>query len=501
MKNTSIYEDISTRTGGDIFIGVVGPVRSGKSTFIKKFIEAVILPNIENEYDRTRTRDELPQSAGGRAVMTTEPKFVPDEAVTITVGGNVKMKVKMIDCVGYMIPEAIGKTENGESRMVNTPWSDDPVPFEQAAEIGTYKVISEHSTIGMLVTSDGTVGEILRESYVKAEERIASELKAIGKPFAIILNSATPESEQSESLALSLEEKYGVPVALVNCLELNAQDVDHIIDMLLSEFPIREITVELPGWLGALDKNHKLIRRIYDAVSTASKNTHKMGDIQSNFMSVMGEKLADLSDGADNLVSVATGICNMGTGEFAVKLALPDSLYYEIVEEITGVSIKSESDMLKTLADLSEIKREYDKFEEAINEVNSKGYGIVMPDIADMTLEEPVIVKQAGNYGVKLRASAPSIHMIKANIETELNPIVGTEQQSEELVKSMLREFEEDPQRLWDSNMFGKSLYDLVNEGLHAKLEHMPDDARAKLSDTLAQIINEGSGGLICIIL
>ncbi len=501
MNNTSIYNDIAKRTGGDIFIGVVGPVRSGKSTFIKKFIEAVVLPNIESEYDRTRTRDELPQSAGGKAVMTTEPKFVPDEGVNIALANGAKMKVKMIDCVGYMIPEAVSKTENGESRMVHTPWSDEPMPFEAAAEMGTAKVINEHSTIGMLVTSDGTVGEIARESYVAAEERIARELKAIGKPFAVILNSAAPDSPDSEVLAMSLEAKYGVPVALVNCLELDAQDVDHIIGMLLGEFPIREISVELPPWAGALDRDHKLIRRVYEAVSAASEVTSKMGDVQNGFMTVLGEKLADMTDEGSRLVSVAEGSFDMGNGEFKVKLSLPHEIYYGIIGEITDEHVESERDVLKLLTALSDAKHEFDKFEDAIAEVNAKGYGIVMPDISDMTLEEPVIVKQAGNYGVKLRASAPSIHMIKADIETELNPIVGTEQQSEELVKSMLKEFEEDPSRLWESNMFGKSLYDLVNEGLHAKLEHMPDDARAKLSDTLAQIINEGSGGLICIIL
>ena len=501
MDNSGIYNDIALRTGGDIFIGVVGPVRSGKSTFIKKFIESSVMPNIENEYDRNRTRDELPQSAGGRTVMTTEPKFVPDEADTITVGESAKMRVKMIDCVGYMIPEAISKNENGEMRMVHTPWNDEPVPFDVAAETGTSKVIKEHSTIGILVTTDGTIGDIPRDSFVAAEERVAAELREIGKPFAVILNTADPSKEEAEALAEELEAKYKAPIALVNCLELNKDDIDHILEMILMEFPLKELTLEIPGWAGALGREHPLMRRITEAAKVSADKAAKMGDISSCYTASVDDMLSDFSEGDGT-----TGICDtvasdMGTGKVRVRLRLPDNLYYSVVSEITGTDIGSEKDIIRTLKHLSDVSREYAKFAEAIDSVNEKGYGIVMPDIEDMTLEEPVMVKQAGGYGVKLRASAPSIHMIKAEIETELNPVVGTEQQSEELVKSMLREFEEDPQKLWDSNMFGKSLYDLVNDGLHAKLAHMPDDARSKLSETLAQIINEGSGGLICIIL
>lgn len=501
MVNSTIYKDIATRTGGDIFIGVVGPVRTGKSTFLKKFVESSVMPNIESDYDKSRTRDELPQSAGGRAVMTTEPKFVPDEAVTISVGGNTKMRVKMIDCVGYMIPDAVAKTENGETRMVHTPWSDEPVPFDVAAETGTSKVIKEHSTIGMLVTTDGTIGDIPRESYVAAEERAASELRAIGKPFAVILNTADPTKPEAEALANELEAKYKAPVALVNCLELNSDDIDHILGMLLMEFPLKELALEVPGWTAALGKEHQLMRRIIDAAGTSAGNITKMGEVSSVYIPSLTDMLADLAESGDALPSGETVESDMGSGNVRVKLKLPESLYYSVISDITGDEITSEKDMIKTVRRLSDVSREYAKFAEAIDEVNDKGYGIVMPDIEDLTLEEPVMVKQAGGYGIRLRASAPSIHMIKAGIETELNPMVGTEQQSEELVRSMLKEFEEDPGRLWESNMFGKSLYDLVNEGLHAKLEHIPDDARKKLSDTLAQIVNEGSGGLICIIL
>lgn len=503
MEN-SIYRDIAERTGGDIYIGVVGPVRTGKSTFIKKFMESVVMPNIVNEYDRERARDEMPQSAGGKTVMTTEPKFIPDDAVKIKVGDSTELKVKMIDCVGYLIPEAIGCEENGEMRMVHTPWSEEPVPFDVAAETGTKKVISEHSTIGMLVTTDGTIGDLGRDNYTGVEERVAKELSDIGKPFAIILNSARPESDEAVKLAMKLEEKYNAPVALVNCMELNGEDISHILEMVLMEFPVREISVKLPVWTSVLDEEHKLIKGIYEVIGKAADTINKLSTISDAFTETLNtglnKVLASYGETTDETYTVIEKI-EPGYGSGTIEIRLPEELYYDIISEITGIPMKNESDLLASLKSLSAIKKEFDKYSEAIESVNSRGYGIVMPEVSDLQLEEPEIVKQAGGYGVRICASAPSVHMIKANIETEINPIIGTEQQSEELIKFLTKDFDENPEAVWESNIFGRSLYELVNDGLHTKLEHLPDDARIKFGETLSKIINEGSQGLICIIL
>lgn len=504
MAEDFIYKDIAQRTNGDIYIGVVGPVRTGKSTFIKRFLETAVIPRIGNEYERTRTRDELPQSAGGRRVMTTEPKFIPDEAVEIMLEGGASMRVKMVDCVGYMVPDAIGNTENGETRMVHTPWSEKPMPFEEAAEMGTGKVIREHSTIGLLVTSDGTFGDIPRASFESAEARIAGELSEIGKPFAVILNSADPLSESAEALAMSLEKKYGAPVALVSCLDLDEHDIAGIMEMILMEFPVCEIRLSLPGWTSALEDDFWLKRALMKDILADSGKVSKMGDVLSAFVPDFKASLSESirkNTGIENAVDVAVDEMDMGSGSVTISIKLTGEVYFRVISELTGMNITDDRVLLSTLRLLSETKEEYDKFSEAIDEVLDKGYGIVMPSVEEMKLEEPEIVRQPGGYGIRLRASAQSIHMIRAGIETEISPIVGTEQQSEDLVHSMLRDFEEDPKKIWESNLFGKSLYDLVNEGLHTKLEHMPDDAREKLGETLSRIINEGSSGLICIIL
>lgn len=488
----NIYSDIATRCGGNIYVGVVGPVRTGKSTFIKKFMESLVIPNIKDEYDRERARDEMPQSAAGKTVMTTEPKFVPDEAVEIFLNDAASMKVKMVDCVGYVVPEALGQIENGQARMVNTPWSSEPMPFAEAAEMGTRKVICDHSTIGMLVTCDGSIGEIPRESYAPVEERVVNELKGQGKPFAIILNSAHPESEAAVSLAYELEEKYGTPVALVNCLTLDGEDIRHILELVLHEFPVCEMKISLPEWTSALDRGHWLKEELLSKIKDCAASVRRIGDVEKNLSALKAcEHIADVCDLHIDLAS--------GRAELAISLV--PSLYYRVIGELTGLDITCERELISHMRTLCAAKREYDRVAEALRDVDERGYGIVMPDVEDLKLEEPEIVKQAGGYGVRLRAGAESIHMMRANIETEINPIVGTEAQSEELVRYMLREFEEDPRRIWESNMFGKSLYELVNEGLHTKLQNMPDDARTKLSETLERIINEGSGGLICIIL
>jgi len=492
MNENSIYKDIATRTGGNIYIGVVGPVRTGKSTFIKRFMESLVLPNMEDGYDRDRARDEMPQSAAGKTVMTTEPKFIPDDGVTVSLDDTARLRVKMIDCVGYIVPGALGTIENGEPRMVRTPWQEEAMPFVEAAEMGTHKVITEHSTIGMLITTDGTIGDIERADYVEAEERVVNELKALRKPFAIILNSASPSSDEAVSLAYQLEEKYGVPVALVSCLELDAEDIRHILELVLNEFPVAEINVSLPEWTDILPPSHRIKSSIISTIRECADKVSRIGDVKEAF--------ATLSDN-EYIKSATAELIDLGSGNVRFSAAMNDGLYYEMISELTGFEVSSEGQLIDLLCSLSKLKNEYERVSEALHDVDERGYGIVMPDPEALRLEEPVIVKQAGGYGVRLRASAQSIHMIRANIETEISPIVGTEQQSEDLVKYMLQEFDEDPRRIWESNMFGKSLYELVNEGLHAKLEHMPDDARTKLSETLERIINEGSGGLICILL
>lgn len=492
MAEHSIYRDIAERTGGDIYIGVVGPVRSGKSTFIKRFMESLVLPNMGDGYSRERARDEMPQSAAGKTVMTTEPKFIPDEAVTVNLDDSAVMRVKMIDCVGYVVPDAMGTVENGQPRMVRTPWSEEPMPFVEAAEMGTHKVITEHATIGMLITTDGSIGDIPRASYVEAEERVVRELKEMGKPFALILNSARPDSDEAASLAYELEEKYGVPVALVSCIDLNAEDIRHILELVLLEFPVAEVRVRLPEWTTALEPSHRIHASLIGQLRDAADQVKRIGDIREAFSHVSDNEYVE---------SASVDEVDLGRGCATVTLHMASGLYYRVISELTGFDIGGEKELIERLRSLSGMKAEYDKVAAALHDCEDSGYGIVMPDVADMTLDEPEIVRQAGGYGVRLRASASSVHMIRANIQAEVSPIVGTEQQSEDMVRYMLREFEEDPARIWESNMFGKSLYELVNEGIHTKLEHMPEASRQKLSETLERIINEGSGGLICILL
>ena len=500
MTDRRIYEDIAARTGGEFVVGVVGPVRTGKSTFIKRFAESAMLPLVESEAKAAELRDALPQSAGGRTVMTAEPKFIPDEAAELTLPSGGTLRMRLVDCVGYLVPSALGTDEGGGERLVHTPWHDEPIPFTEAAEEGTRRVIGDHSTIGVLVTADDTFGEIPREEYAAAEERVAAELTRCEKPFVVVVNSAEPESEAAEALASSLEAKYGAPVALIDATKLDGDDAAAILELVLSDFALREIEVRAPEWVSALDGDHELRRAFTAACAESARGTAKVGDVTERFVPELRAKLTERLGGREG-VSASCASLSLATGEAVVTVALPKEMYYETVSALTGLDVSSERSLLSALVDLADVKREWSKYAEAIDMVNERGYGIVMPTVADLRLEEPRIVKQPGGYGVKLCARAPSIHMIRAAIETELSPVVGTEEQSEELVRSMLREFEDDPARIWESNLFGKSLYELVNEGLHAKLEHMPDDAREKFGETLARIINEGSGGLICIIL
>lgn len=491
MEN-SIYKDIAERTQGDIYVGVVGPVRTGKSTFIKRFMDTLVLPNIENDAMHDRAVDELPQSSVGRTIMTTEPKFIPENAVEVQLPDNASFSVRMIDCVGYIVPSSLGYVEGDKPRMVRTPWFDHEIPFNQAAEIGTRKVITEHSTIGLVVTTDGSISDIPRDEYEEAEERVISELKELNKPFIVLLNCTYPQSDSAKTLADTLSEKYTVPVLPVNCLELTETDIKEILTQVLFEFPIREIAVDFPSWLVSLPADHWLRSAAYAAVNTAAQEMNLVRDV-----AILTEELKNCEYITDARV---TGM-KLGQGTAWISVTMNGDLFYKVLSEKTGLEIDGEQGLISRMCELAEIRRQYNKLKSALDEVEATGYGIVMPTIDELTLDEPEIVKQGGRYGVKLSASAPSIHMLKANIQTEVAPIVGSESQSEELVKYLLKEFEEDPKKIWDSNIFGKSLNELVNEGLRNKLFHMPADARMKLQETLERVINEGCNGLICIIL
>ena len=491
MDNYGIYQNIATRTNGDIYIGVVGPVRTGKSTFIKNFMNTAVLPNIGNDYKRERARDELPQSSNGKMIMTTEPKFVPNEAVEVNFD-DVKFNMRMIDCVGYLVNNALGHIEGDTPRMVNTPWFEKQIPFEEAAEIGTRKVIEEHSTIGVLITTDGSVTELSRDDYVRAEERVANELKKQNKPYIIILNTNNPTSENSIKLCKELENKYDAPVMAVNCLNLSMNDINEIMSKLLYEFPVNEIDIDFPKWVEELDLTHPLRLDLMRIIRERFAQIKNLRQIRNVAIEMESEQAID---------RVKLEAIELGEGKTSANIEIDKNLFYEILSDMSGVPVKEEGDLFSIVTSLAQKKKAYDKIEMALADVNRKGYGIVTPNMEELTLAEPEIVKQGSKFGVKLRAKAPSLHIVRADIETEVSPIVGSEKQSEELVNYLMKEFEDDPIKIWESNIFGKSLHELVNEGLQTKLAKMPEDAQCKLQETLEKIINEGSGGLICIIL
>ena len=485
MSENQIYETIAKRTGGNIYIGVVGPVRSGKSTFIRRFTESVVIPNIDDEYERERTLDEIPQSGSGKTITTTEPKFVPGEAVRISIGGT-DLNVRLIDCVGYMVDGALGAEENGEWRRVITPWSNEAIPFAKAAEIGTEKVAREHSTIAVLVTTDGSITDIPRASYIPAEERVAKELKEAGKPFAVILNSANPKSAEAHALAEELEKKYGVPVALVNCMELNDEDAAAILGLTLGEFPIREIQFRIPEWTSLLPEDHEINIDIMQKISDFADKTEKFSDITR--ISAANPSFKQIS------IDAGSGCC-----EF--ELCVPREKYYSAMSELSGAAFSNDTELFAAVMTMAKAKNEYDKIKDALDEVRMRGYGIVMPTADELLLSEPELVKQGSGYGIKVSAEAESIHMIKTKIRADVCPTFATEEQSEEVIKHMSAEYDEDPKCLLASKMFGRSLYELVNDDMCAKLTHMPDESRQKMSKTLERIINEGASGLICILL
>ena len=491
MTQDQIYHNIAQRTGGDIYLGVVGPVRTGKSTFIKRFAELMLLPRIKNDAARTRAHDELPQSAAGRTIMTTEPKFIPEKAVKLDLSGGGSFRARLIDCVGYMVDGALGHEENDAPRLVKSPWYDHEVPFDQAAETGTRCVIREHATVGLVVTTDGSVADLPRSAYCEAERRIIAELNAIGKPYIIILNCIDPDSEASRQLAAELQEQYGRTVIPLNCTTMSVETLDHLLQALLYEFPIREIAVHMPGWVTMLESGHWLQTAVYTAMLAFASSVHKMSDIAGHRPQLNCEYIPS---------AALTGM-DLASGSVQINAAIAPDIFYKILGEQTGLDIVDEASLLPCVVSLARAKRAYDKLKSALDQVEATGYGIVMPGIEELTLEEPEIVRQGGQYGVRLSASAPSLHIMRANIHTELSPTVGSEQQGEELIKSLLADFETDPGKLWSTNIFGKSLNELVSEGVQAKLLHMPQEARSRLQQTLERIINEGCDGLICILL
>lgn len=492
MTNTSIYRDISSRTDGSIFLGVVGPVRTGKSTFIKKFMDTLVLPNIKGDFLRERANDEMPQASSGRTIMTTEPKFIPETAAKIHIGDSLECNVRLIDCVGYVVPSALGYIEGDQPRMVKTPWYEEDIPFNMAAEIGTKKVITEHSTIGLVVTTDGSISDIPREEYAEAEERVINELKGINKPFVVLLNCIYPNSDGAASLAEQLSEKYSVPVMPVNCMELDEQDIHDILAHVLFEFPVKQITINMPAWVCSLDKKHPLKTNLYSLIKDTADTITHIRDIK---------KLEAAFNNCDEIEHCEVKKVNLGNGKAKMLASVKKELFYEVVSDTAGITIKDDRELIKSLSELSDIKNQFMRIKDALDEVEATGYGIVMPSIEELSLEEPEIMRQGGRYGVRLKASAPSLHIMKANITTEVSPIVGSEKQSEDLVMYLLKEFEENPLQIWDSNIFGKSLHELVNEGLHTKLARMPQDARLRMQETIERVINEGCSGLICIIL
>lgn len=489
---SNIYADIAKRTGGDIYIGVVGPVRTGKSTLIKRVMEELVIPNIDDLYQRERAKDELPQSGSGRTIMTAEPKFVPEDAVEISPDGTAKLSVRLIDSVGYMVQGAIGATEDGQPRMVTTPWYDHEIPMTEAAELGTKKVMADHSTIGIVVTTDGTITDIPRADYIDAEQRAIRDMQATEKPFVVLINSSAPKAAPAQTLRDYIEETYGVCAMAADCQSMHEAELKELLTELLYAFPMREMRVFLPAWVQALEYSNPMKAALYEALRANAAQISRLAETEAAI-----KKICEL----EQVCGYRISSIDLGRGVVSCELEFSEGLFYQILGERTGFTIENDGQLLKLLTALAEMKRQYDKISSALEEVRATGYGIVMPTAEEMHMEVPEIVRKGSAYGVKLRASAPSIHMMRADIKTEISPMVGDEQQSEDLVKYLLGEYEGNTEKLWESNIFGKSVFELVNEGLSTKLKRMPEDARYKLKDALTKIINEGANGLICLLL
>lgn len=492
LEKVDIFKDIAERTGGDIYLGIVGAVRTGKSTFIKKFMELVVIPNIATEADRARAQDELPQSAAGKTIMTTEPKFVPNQAASIHVAEGLDVNIRLVDCVGYTVPGAKGYEDENGPRMIHTPWYEEPIPFHEAAEIGTRKVIQDHSTLGVVVTTDGTIGEIPRSDYIEAEERVIEELKEVGKPFIIIINSVQPHHPDTVLLRDSLQEKYDIPVLAMSVEGMRESDVLNVLREALYEFPVLEVNVNLPSWVMVLNENHWLRESYQEAVKETVKDIKRLRDV---------DRVVEQFNEFEFIDHAALAGIEMGQGVAEIDLYAPEELYDDILKEIVGVEIRGKDHLLSLMQDFAHAKAEYDQVADALKMVKHTGYGVAAPSLNDMSLDEPEIIRQGSRFGVRLKAVAPSIHMIKVDVESEFAPIIGTEKQSEELVRYLMQDFEENPLSIWNSEIFGRNLSSIVREGIQAKLAMMPENARYKLKETLERIINEGSGGLIAIIL
>lgn len=492
MTNTDIYKDIAARTDGAVMIGVVGPVRTGKSTFIKRFMDTLVIPNIEDEYARERARDELPQSGSGRTIMTAEPKFVPEDAVQVRLGDDTVCTVRMVDCVGYMVNGASGRFEDGSERLVTTPWFDHEVTMTEAAEIGTHKVICDHSTIGLVITTDGSICDIEREAYIEPEKRAITELKSIGKPFIILLNSAQPESDAALELSNSLSSEYGAPCVCVNCQTLSEGDICEIMRKVLGQFPLMELSVRLPEWFSAVECGNELKSELFAQLISASEDAYCVNDIGCMLAAVAA---------LETVEAAYIEKSDLGSGTINVAIDMPRRLYYELISAESGVEISDDASLVKVLRTLGEVKSEYDKVKDALASVRQTGYGVVMPQEDEMQIDEPQIVKQGGKYSVKLKARAPAIHLLKTGVEAVVTPSIGGDNASEEIISFLLQGFEGDMSRLWESNIFGRPLYDIAQEALAERLTSLPTNARAKLQETLQRIINEGRGTLICILL
>lgn len=484
-----IYSEIAARTGGNIYIGVVGPVRTGKSTFVKRVMEELVIPAIEDPYRRERARDELPQSGSGRTIMTSEPKFVPEEAVEISPDGTSRLRVRMIDSVGYMVEGAVGAEEDGKPRMVTTPWYDREIPMTQAAELGTRKVMEEHCSIGLVITTDGSIGEIPRGDYVPAERRAIQDMKATGKPFLVVVNSREPRSEAAGAVAEYLAREFGIRPYVADCQSMDREEIGKLLQAMLAAFPMTELRVFLPRWLDALEPEHPVKTALYQSLLQRAGEIGDLGQAAEVLSS-----LAELEQVQDyTLRSV-----DLGSGVVSCAIVLPEALFYEILSTRAGIQVRTDAELLRLLSELSDVKREYDKISAALASVRATGYGVVMPTAQEMKLEKPEILKRGGSYGVRLKAGAPSIHMMRVDIDTEISPMVGDERQSQQLIDYLK---DENPDNLWQSNIFGKSVYDLIQEGLSAKLTRMPEEVRGKFRGTLTRIVNEGASGLICLIL
>lgn len=492
MEKVNIFKDIAERTGGDIYLGVVGAVRTGKSTFIKKFMELVVIPNIGTESDRARAQDELPQSAAGKTIMTTEPKFVPNQAASIHVAEGLDVNIRLVDCVGYTVPGAKGYEDENGPRMIHTPWYEEPIPFHEAAEIGTRKVIQDHSTLGVVVTTDGSIGEIPRSDYVEAEERVIEELKEVGKPFIMIINSVQPHHPDTAILRENLQEKYDIPVLTMSVEGMRETDVLSVLREALYEFPVLEVNVNLPSWVMVLKENHWLRESYQGAVRETVKDIKRLRDV---------DRVVGHFNDFEFIERASLAGIEMGQGVAEIDLYAPDALYDDILKEIVGVEIRGKDHLLALMQDFAHAKAEYDQVSDALKMVKQTGYGVAAPSLHDMSIDEPEIIRQGSRFGVRLKAVAPSIHMIKVDVESEFAPIIGTEKQSEELVRYLMQDFEDNPMSIWNSEIFGRNLSSIVREGIQAKLSLMPENARYKLKETLERIINEGSGGLIAIIL